>query len=158
MKKLLRHLTNVPVAVALAFLLVGAPSAPMVDWMPSSGDAMATGPGATGNAPNTGGSSGCQTTIVVPIGDHWVVDHVGGDMDCDGIMDAADPCPSDPQNKCEANCDRKRAEQVSMTAKIVAAITAVLSFHAVGRFLRWLQRTVAAAVGTWIGAETGCPG
>ena len=36
MKKLLRHLTNTPVAVVLAFLLVGAPGAPMADWMPSS--------------------------------------------------------------------------------------------------------------------------
>ena len=41
MKKLLRHLTNAPIAVALAFLLVGAPSAPMADLAPSSGDAHA---------------------------------------------------------------------------------------------------------------------
>ena len=36
MKKLLRHLTNAPVAVALAFLLVGAPSAPVVNVVPDT--------------------------------------------------------------------------------------------------------------------------
>ena len=41
MKKLLRHLTNTPAVVALAFLLVGAPSAPIADWLPSSGEAVA---------------------------------------------------------------------------------------------------------------------
>ncbi len=34
MKKLLRHLTNAPVAIALAFLLVGAPTAPMAKMLP----------------------------------------------------------------------------------------------------------------------------
>ena len=45
MKKLLKLLTNAPVAIALAFLLVGAPSAPMAKMMlPSSGEAMAGAP------------------------------------------------------------------------------------------------------------------
>ena len=43
MKELLRHLTNAPVAVALAFLLVGAPAAPVAKMMPSCGSAMALG-------------------------------------------------------------------------------------------------------------------
>ena len=42
--KLLRHLTNTPVAIALAFLLVGAPGAPMAKFMPSSSEAHAIGP------------------------------------------------------------------------------------------------------------------
>ena len=36
MKKLLKLLTNAPVAIALAFLLVGAPSAPMVKMVPDA--------------------------------------------------------------------------------------------------------------------------
>jgi len=36
--KLLKHLTNAPIAVALAFLLVGAPAAPVANDVPSSGD------------------------------------------------------------------------------------------------------------------------
>ena len=44
MKKLLRHLTNAPVAVALAFLLVGAPAAPVTQGVPSSGVAYAMPP------------------------------------------------------------------------------------------------------------------
>ena len=81
MKKLLRHLTNAPVAVALAFLLVGAPSAPMANMMPSSGEALAYG---------CGGEMG--------------IDGVGPptppDLDCDGLPDHDDPCPSDPMNTC----------------------------------------------------------
>ena len=41
-EKLLKHLTNAPVAVALAFLLVGAPAAPVAKMLPSSGDVYAS--------------------------------------------------------------------------------------------------------------------
>ena len=44
LKKVLRHLTNAPVAVALAFLLVGAPAAPVTQGVPSSGVAYAMPP------------------------------------------------------------------------------------------------------------------
>lgn len=44
MRKLLMHLTNAPVAVALAFLLVGAPAAPVTYGVPSSGLAYADAP------------------------------------------------------------------------------------------------------------------
>ena len=81
MKKLLKHLTNVPVAVALAFLLVGAPAAPMAKMLPSSGYAMAHAPCGSGNGP--GG---------VP------------DADCDGLPDYVDPCPYDPSNSCGVGC------------------------------------------------------
>ena len=43
-EKLLKHLTNAPVAVALAFLLVGAPAAPVVHGLPSSGVVYADAP------------------------------------------------------------------------------------------------------------------
>ena len=80
MKKLLRHLTKAPVAVALAFLLVGAPSAPVANMMPSSGEALAYG---------CGGEMGG----VAPPGPP--------DLDCDGLPDHDDPCPSDPMNTCD---------------------------------------------------------
>ena len=44
MNKILKHLTNVPVAIALAFLLVGAPAVPGVHGLPSSGVAHAAPP------------------------------------------------------------------------------------------------------------------
>lgn len=44
LKKVLRHLTNAPIAVALAFLLVGAPAAPVTQGVPSSGVAYAMPP------------------------------------------------------------------------------------------------------------------
>lgn len=41
--KLLRHLTNVPVAIALAFLIVGAPAAPVAEGLlPTSGNVYAS--------------------------------------------------------------------------------------------------------------------
>ena len=43
MKKLLKLLMNAPVAIALAFLLVGAPAAPVAQMLPSSGEAAAFG-------------------------------------------------------------------------------------------------------------------
>lgn len=49
--KLLRHLTNTPVAIALAFLLVGAPGAPIAKFIPSSSEAHAIGSGDDGRAP-----------------------------------------------------------------------------------------------------------
>ena len=86
MKKLLRHLTNTPVAVALAFLLVGAPSAPMAKMLPSSGEAQA-----------------CR--VYVPSGTSQDYDMSGqenwhGDADCDGLADQWDPCPTDWDNNC----------------------------------------------------------
>lgn len=79
MAKLLRHLTNAPVAIALAFLLVGA--APVAKMLPSSGDAMATGCGGQMGA----GGMGPPTPP---------------DLDCDGLPDDQDPCPTDPSNRC----------------------------------------------------------
>ena len=77
MKKLLKHLTNVPVAIALAFLLVGAPGAPMAKMLPSFGDAMAMDYGPC-----------MMTGTSFP------------DSDCDGWPDYSDPCPYDPSNTC----------------------------------------------------------
>ena len=74
MKKLLRHFTNTPVAVALAFLLVGAPSAPMADWMPSSGEALA----------------------YVPVDPNDANPMPDPDRDGDGIPDDRDICPDRP--------------------------------------------------------------
>ena len=79
MKKLLRHLTNAPVAVALAFLLVGAPSAPMAKMLPSSGDAMAS----------------CAVHLIGSGEYLW-------DSDCDGIPDEFDPCPDNSDWSCGA--------------------------------------------------------
>ena len=78
MKKLLKLLTNAPVAVALAFLLVGAPAAPMTQMLPSSGDAMAYDYGPCGGYNSPG----------MP------------DADCDGVPDYADLCPYDPNPLC----------------------------------------------------------
>ena len=82
-EKLLKHLTNAPVAVALAFLLVGAPAAPVAKMLPSSGVAMATG---QDNGPQDYGP-GC-----------WF-EHMH-DTDCDGLADAWDPCPYNPDLGC----------------------------------------------------------
>lgn len=90
MKKLLKLLMNAPVAIALAFLLVGAPSAPMAKMLPSSGDAMAACDmvqfwiemmAMTGNS---GGG----------------YDYGPSDRDCDGIPDDDDPCPDNPDVTC----------------------------------------------------------
>ena len=43
MGKILKHFTNAPVAAALAILLIGAPSAPVPKFLPSSGPALAFG-------------------------------------------------------------------------------------------------------------------
>ena len=87
LNKLLKHLTNV--AVALAFLLVDAPAAPVAKMLPSSGVAMAVAPptdipGPVCSAPYSGyGSS--------------------SDIDCDGMPDYVDPCPFDPNPACGVN-------------------------------------------------------
>ena len=41
---LLKHLMNAPVAIALAFLLVGIPAAPVAELLPTSGDVAAYDP------------------------------------------------------------------------------------------------------------------
>ena len=72
MNKLLKHLTNAPVAIALAFLLVGAPAAPVVHGLPSSGVVYADAPPAPPSmlAPINCGSNlrwlppQCVTTLV----------------------------------------------------------------------------------------------
>lgn len=96
MKKLLMHLTNAPIAVALAFLLVGAPSAPMAKMMPSSGDAFASCEMSHGEyiraienirAMSGGGIYGDYGPAFV-------------DTDCDGIPDHVDECPNDASNTC----------------------------------------------------------
>ena len=43
MANMLKHFTNTPVAVALAFLLIGAPTAPVTKMLPSFGTALAFG-------------------------------------------------------------------------------------------------------------------
>lgn len=95
LKKVLRHLTNTPVAVALAFLLVGAPSAPVGEMMPSSGDASAHCYiplyGVGGWMPMTTGSTSAGG------GGHYLS---APDADCDGIPDEADRCPHDAANDC----------------------------------------------------------
>ena len=87
MKKLLRHLTNAPVAVALAFLLVGAPSAPVGKMMPSSGEAMAN-PATNPDHYDDYIDPGCWVNGVA-------------DEDCDGLAGFNDPCPFDAANTCE---------------------------------------------------------
>ena len=75
-EKLLKHLTNAPVAVALAFLLVGAPAAPVAKMLPEMGEAQASG--AFCRSPYDGRP----------------------DSDCDGLPDTHDPCPTDPDLYC----------------------------------------------------------
>ena len=89
MKKLLKLLMNAPVAIALAFLLVGAPGAPMAKMLPSSGEAVANVPVPPGSNNN---SPGCSAP--------FSGEGSGSDVDCDGIPDFADPCPLDPSNTC----------------------------------------------------------
>lgn len=55
--KLLKHLTNAPVAVALAFLLVGAPAAPVASMLPGIGTAAAFDPNGPAHP------KGCGSTI-----------------------------------------------------------------------------------------------
>ena len=83
MKKLLRHLMNAPVAVALAFLLVGAPSAPMAKMLPSSGEAMAAAPPDDNPDPTPDCAINGEP-----------------DADCDGLPDAVDPCPMNSDLSC----------------------------------------------------------
>ena len=97
-EKLLKHLTNAPVAVALAFLLVGAPAAPVAKMLPSSGDAVAE--------PEV-----CYATYLFPPG--GLAPYVspmnsfrGVDSDCDGVPDEVDICPGDYFNQCQARCTR----------------------------------------------------
>ena len=110
MMKLLKHLTNAPVAVALAFLLVGAPAAPVAKMLPSSGVARAhnctmshgeyireiinqqimqmSGGGVSGDyGPQNGNGQPLHIEPFV-------------DTDCDGIPDDADKCPNDATNSC----------------------------------------------------------
>ena len=77
----LKLLFNVPLAFALAFLIVGAPSAPLAKIVPGSGDTLAFGCGG-----NYGGDP--------------MAPPEPPDLDCDGIPDRDDPCPSDPSNQC----------------------------------------------------------
>lgn len=82
MLKLLKHLTNAPVAVALAFLLVGAPAAPVAKMLPSSGEALAY----------------CVFLVVHQEDDARSISV--DDTDCDGVADGLDPCPDNPDLSC----------------------------------------------------------
>ena len=111
LQELLSHLTNVPVAIALGFLLVGAPSAPMAKMMPSSGQAMAI--------------VGCGIDWHPPI---------APDSDCDGVPDAVDPCPTDPADQCSdavitaAMCDlADRLEDIGTAALLLGTIATLFS-------------------------------
>ena len=98
--KLLRHLTNTPVAIALAFLLVGTPAGPMAKTLPSSGDAMAT----------------CYTGGPVNYGYSMVPDRpVEVDSDCDGYPDARDNCPNEAGPYL--GCPYSRTEQCHVDAE-----------------------------------------
>ena len=84
MMKLLKHLTNAPVAVALAFLLVGAPAAPVANVVPSSGDVHAATMVAPMSTPREGigfvaliGLVGAVISILFAI--IWVYEAVSGD-------------------------------------------------------------------------------
>ena len=89
-EKLLKHLTNAPVAVALGFLLVGAPAAPVAKMLPSSGEAMAVAP------PTNPPGPGCSAPDTHGGG-------FGSDADCDGMPDYVDPCPFDSNPACGVN-------------------------------------------------------
>ena len=105
--KLFEHLMNAPVGIALAFLLVGAPAAPVAKLLPGSGDAMATC--------YIGGSYVDYPVPGAPSGG------VGGshppalDTDCDGYADERDDCPNEagPWN----GCPYSRTEQCRKTAE-----------------------------------------
>ncbi len=73
--KLIKCLTNAPTAIALAFLVTGAPAV----LLPSSGEAMAA----------------AQTCGPMQVNDY----------DCDGIPNGLDRCPNDPANTCPSALD-----------------------------------------------------
>ena len=103
----------------------------MGKMMPSSGDAVANVP----YDPNDYGGSAC--TVSVP-------NSVGGrvpdpDMDCDGLADWVDPCPTDPANAC---IDREKAresfcESADRFFSLATLVTIVGAALTLGRKERW---------------------
>lgn len=143
--KLFEHLMNAPVGIALAFLLVGAPAAPVAELLPSSGDAMATC--------YVGGSYMDYPVPGVPSGG------VGGshppalDTDCDGYADERDDCPNEagPWN----GCPYSRTQRCKDTAQFWSEVGFGSGFAAV-----WMSFMRPVAMGTstigWVWGKTMC--
>lgn len=100
MRYLVKHLTT-PFAFAVAFLLAGAPSAPVTDVLPTIGGcAWATGPGYTGSAGGDSNAPGGGCNYYDIEADSWGflrqtfglaeynVSYDGGCVDCDDLAEA----------------------------------------------------------------------